>query len=252
MEAISGKVLLIEDHEDTLRVMQTACDAMGFEVVSTSNGSVGLQHALAEEFLLILLDVGLPGVDGIEICRRIREKSHKPLVVFVTSATDESARVLGLESGADDYITKPFSVREMSARIRTLLRRRYHDRVEFAAGEGEDELSSGVIQFRELKIDLDQRKIFIRGEEVSFTSIEFNLLLYLVERAGKAVAREELMRHVWGFQSTNFDGTVNSHMSRVRAKLEKSPSAPEYIFTIRGFGYRFADKETASEVIHNN
>lgn len=250
MESFSGRVLLIEDHPDTLQIMEAACAAMGFDVEATDNGSVGLQLALNSEYLLVLLDVGLPGVDGFEICRRLREKTHQPLVVFISSKVDERTKVQGLDLGADDYIAKPFSVRELSARIRVLLRRRYHDQQQAAPQTTSvtTENLSGVIRFKDLVLDLEQRKVFVRGEEKHFTALEINLLEYLISQAGRAVSRDELMEQVWGFSSSRFGGTINSHLSRLRSKLEVDTNNPEYIYTVRGFGYRFADKDTLGEI----
>lgn len=243
------RVLVIEDHYETQQIILSACAAMGFEVDAHSDGEAGLQEALNNDYTLLILDVGLPGIDGFEICKLVRQKSSAPLIVFVSSKSDEHHKVSGLELGADDYLQKPLSVRELGARIRTLLRRREADTAHTAPTETDTSSTApSEIRYRDLVIDLDQRTVTVRGEEAHLTALEYSLLLYLVERAGKAISREQLMEEVWGFNAMNFVNTVNSHVSRVRTKIEKDQENPEYIFTVRGYGYQFARKETTKEI----
>lgn len=250
LEAFAGKVLLVEDSPETLAIIEAACAAMGFEVDTACDGSEGLRRALTGEYILLILDIGLPSVNGLEICKALRERSQQPLVIFVSSQVDEKTMLDGLDSGADDFLHKPFSTRELGARIRRLLRRRYHDQSECPAEPlPEKTESSGIVEYQDLVIDLDQRKVTIRGEEPYFTALEYSLLVYLIEHAGRAVSREELMQDVWGFNSHRFVNTVNSHVSRVRSKIEIDPDNPKYVFTVRGFGYQFASRDEAAKIV---
>lgn len=251
----SGKALVIEDHPETLRVITQACEAMGFAVEAFSNGILGLERALQEEFLLLILDVGLPGVDGFEICRQVRKKTSRTLIVFVSSNADEHSKVTGLDTGADDYLQKPLSVRELGARIRRLLRRRYSDQEDVRESEppsAQSDTDSGIVEFGDLRIDFDQRRVFRAGEQLVLTALEYNLLSYLVSNPGRAVSREELLEQVWGVASMKYGNSVNSHVSRLRAKIEKDQDNPEYIFTVRGFGYQFASREALDKIKRSN
>ena len=177
---------------------------------------------------LIVLDLGLPGVDGLEVTRRIRRHSDVP-ILMVTARTGESDKLLGLELGADDYITKPFSTAELVARVRALLRR--------SSGM----LAERVLELGELRIDPGRRRVELRGEPVPLTTLEFDLLYFMASRPGRVFSREALMEHVWGSDRVVDDRSIDSLVSRLRRKLEPDPRQPRYVLTVYGVGYRLAD-----------
>jgi len=186
---------------------------------------------------LIILDLMLPGVDGIEICRQVRSQKNYTPILMLTSRSEEFDKVLGLEVGADDYLTKPFSVRELKARVKAIFRR--------ISALSEDLKGMGTkrMTFRDLTIDLEKRTTECRGEQVSLTAKEFDLLSLFARNPGRAYSRQALLDAVWGYQFDGYDHTVNSHINRLRAKIEQHPAAPEYILTVWGVGYKFAEEE---------
>ena len=184
-----------------------------------------------------MLDIRLPGLDGLEICRRLRSKSNSVPILLLTAKTSELDRVLGLEVGADDYVTKPFSVMEVMARVRAIFRR-----VDLEAQRPTVELATRTLEFPGLRLDLDTREVVLAGEAVELTAKEFDLLAYFAAHPGKVFRRAQLLDQVWGYGHEGYEHTVNSHINRLRAKVQPSAEHRQYIVTVWGVGYKFDDK----------
>ena len=225
---VRSRILVVEDDARIADVMVKNLEAAGFECHTSSDGG----HALADftrlKPALVVLDLGLPGLDGLEITRRIRRDSDTPILV-VTARTGESDKLLGLEIGADDYVTKPFSTAELVARVRALLRR--------STGA----VTERVLDLGPLRIDPARRTAERDGEPVPLTTLEFDLLYFLASRPGRVFSREALMEQVWGTDRVVDDRSIDSLVSRLRRKLESDPAEPRYIQTVWGAGYRFAE-----------
>jgi two-component system, OmpR family, alkaline phosphatase synthesis response regulator PhoP len=231
------KVLIVEDDHDIAHLVQLHLTDLGCQCDLADDGEDGLEKALKNTYDLIILDLMLPNVDGMEICREVRsEKKYTP-IMMLTSRSEELDRVLGLELGADDYLTKPFSVRELIARVKAIFRR-VEAVKDDAGGAGKKQ-----IRFRDLFVDSEKRKVTLRGEKVELTAKEFDLLLLFAKNPGKAYTRQSLLDSVWGYTFEGYDHTVNSHINRLRAKIEEDPSNPQYIQTVWGVGYKFAEEE---------
>jgi DNA-binding response OmpR family regulator len=234
--AVNHKVLIIEDDRDIAKLVEMHISDLGCKCDLAHDGEVGLEKALKNQYDLIVLDIMLPGVDGLEICKEIRaEKNYIPILIL-TSRSEEFDKVLGLEFGADDYLTKPFSVRELVARVKAIFRR---------VGAVKDDVAGTTrkqIQFRDLKIDLEKRTVACKGARVELTAKEFELLALFARNPGKVYSREALLDTVWGYKFAGYDHTVNSHINRLRAKIEADPAEPQYILTVWGVGYKFADE----------
>ena len=228
-------ILIIEDDRPTFEVIEANLQGFGYPIEHCSHGTVALQKALENNYRLIVLDVNLPGIDGFEICRTLRKE--KPLlgILMLTSRTDEIDKVLGLELGADDYLAKPFSVRELRARTKALLRR--SEAVEEILQRKTEE---EIITAGELRINQAQRLVLLREQEIELTALEFDLLAFLAANPGKPFTREQLIRHVWHYETDSYDRTVTVLANRLRSKIEDDPQNPKYILTERGVGYRFA------------
>ncbi len=232
------RILIIEDDREIADLVRLHLNDMHYQTVHCDNGTDGLNMALEEDFDFIVLDLTLPGIDGFEICRRLRaERSYVP-ILMLTSKVEEMDRVLGLELGADDYLTKPFSVRELVARVKAIFRR-----VESISHRPEDTGGGKIRRIGELEIDTENRKITLAGKPVDLTVKEFDLLTLFSANPGRAYSRKELLSLVWGYQFEGYDHTVNSHINRLRSKIEKDPANPRYIQTVWGYGYRFAESE---------
>ncbi|MFH2055306.1 MAG: response regulator transcription factor [bacterium] len=232
------KILIIEDDAEIADLVEMHLRDQSWQVEMARTGAVGLELALAGEYNLILLDLMLPEVDGLEICRRLRqEKRHTP-ILMLTSRAEELDRVLGLELGADDYLTKPFSIRELIARIKAIFRR-----LEVATVMAQPHNGAEILEFNDLKLDLPKRKVTLAGRNIELTAKEYDLLTLFARNPGRAYSRNDLLELVWGYQYGGYDHTVNSHINRLRAKIERDPSAPRYIKTVWGHGYRFAEGE---------
>ena len=228
------KILIIEDHKDIANILSLNLSDLNYSVEHASDGLKGLNYIENESFDLVVLDLMLPGIDGLEICRRIRNQNNYTPVLMLTSKSSELDRVLGLEIGADDYVTKPFSVREVMARIKALFRR-----VEaFSALSNAEENN---MAFGNLEVDIDTHKVSIKGRSVDLTAREFELLQHFVRRPGRVYSRAQLLDMVWGYGHEGYEHTVNSHINRLRAKIEMDPAHPEYILTVWGVGYKFND-----------
>ena len=227
-------ILVIEDDADIRKLVELHLRDSGYEVSVETTGGDGLSHALSRSMDLVLLDLMLPGVDGLEICRRLRaEKPHVP-ILMLTARSTELDRVLGLELGADDYLTKPFSVRELLARIKAIFRR-----IETI----ETEPPAANVEIGQLTIDADRRQVTIEGTPIALTAREFDLLSFFAKHPGRVFTRGQLLDRVWGYAHEGYEHTVNTHINRLRRKLEDDPSHPRYILTVWGVGYRFSAAE---------
>jgi two-component system, OmpR family, alkaline phosphatase synthesis response regulator PhoP len=229
-------VLIIEDDREIADVIAMNLKDLGLESESARDGDTGLQKALSKEYALIILDLMLPGMDGLSLCRQIREKNSFTPVLILTAKSDEIDRVLGLEIGADDYMTKPFSVRELMARVKALLRRVRTD-MEKAALSRE----KGNITYNGFSVDFDKRKVTLHGKTVDLTVKEFDLLTLFIRNPGRTYSRDDLLKLVWSYQYQGYEHTVNSHINRLRMKIEDDPGNPRYLKTVWGIGYKFAE-----------
>jgi DNA-binding response OmpR family regulator len=229
------KVLVVEDEPDIAKLVKLHLEDIGCEVTCAHDGIVGLAEAEAKPYALMILDLKLPGLDGLELCRRLRAKGRYTPILMLTSKSSELDRVLGLEMGADDYLTKPFSVMELTARAKAIFRR-----VELLGGKGE-EAPATRISVHDLSIDLERHSVTVRGSAVDLTAKEFELLSWFAQHPGRVYSRDQLLDHVWGYQHSGYDHTVNSHINRLRAKIESDPQNPQYILTVWGVGYKFAE-----------
>jgi len=229
--AAGRRILVIEDDPDISHLLQIHLADIAFEVDVASNGSDGIECALRQDYCMIVLDLMLPGLDGLEVCRRLRAQGKAAPILMLTAKSSEIDRVLGLELGADDYLTKPFSIRELQARIRAILRRVEPARQ--ASSEGE------CIRTQSLAIDVAGRGVSVDGEAVELTAREFDLLLHFARHPGRVYSRQQLLDLVWGYSHSGYEHTVNSHINRLRKKIEPRPEDPQYIETVWGVGYRF-------------
>ena len=245
--AHNGTVLVVEDDTNLANLISMHVGDAGFQVDRAATGDEGLRKALSGSYDLLVLDLMLPGVDGLSICRQVRsegsrgDRSYTP-ILMVTARSQEMDKVLGLELGADDYITKPFSTRELVARVKALVRRARE--MDPAAHDGAGE---SVIRIGELEVDTGRRRVFLAGAEVELTSKEYELLTLLASHPGQAFNREQLLDRVWNYQHVGYSHTVNSHINRLRAKIESDPSNPRYVLTVWGYGYRFVEPAEAAE-----
>lgn len=235
------KVLVIEDDPDIANLVEIHLRDMGFTSDHENNGIDGLDKALKNDYALVILDLMLPRLDGLEVCKRIREEKKSLPILMLTSKSEEFDRVLGLELGADDYITKPFSLRELMARVKAILRRVDAVKQEISEDEPRE------VVFGDLIINMEKRKVTLAGRMIELTAKEFDLLALFVSHPGRAYSRQELLDIVWGYQFDGYDHTVNSHINRLRSKIEKNPSDPQYIKTVWGVGYRFVELEELPE-----
>ena len=232
---MSEKILVVEDQEDINSLIALNLRLLNFDVTCCHDGTEGLKRSLNETFDLIILDVMLPGIDGLQICQQIREQQIYTPILMLTAKKSEADRVMGLEVGADDYLTKPFSVLELQARVKALLRR-----VAFLSKEESLE-EEDCINFGQLKIDKRKRRVIINGQKINLTAKEFDLLLYMANYPGQVFSRDQLLDAVWGYQHSGYEHTVNSHINRLRAKLEQDSTNPKYVLTVWGVGYKFYD-----------
>lgn len=228
---MSGKILIVEDETAIAELEKDYLELSGFDVTIEAAGDTGLARALKEDFNLIILDLMLPGVDGFEICRKIRESKNIP-VIMVSARKDDIDKIRGLGLGADDYMTKPFSPSELVARVKAHLAR--YERL-IGSGSKENE----VIEIRGIKIDKTARRVYVNGEEKPFTTKEFDLLTFLAENPNHVFTKEELFQKIWDMESIGDIATVTVHIKKIREKIEVNTSKPQYIETIWGVGYRF-------------
>ena len=226
-----SKILIVEDEEAIADLEKDYLELSGFEVEIENNGTTGLTRALKEDFDLFILDLMLPGMDGFEICKKIRQEKNTP-ILMVSAKKDDIDKIRGLGLGADDYITKPFSPSELVARVKAHLSR--YDRL-----IGSSAHKNEIIEIRGLKIDKTARRVWVNGEEKQFTTKEFDLLTFLAENPNRVFTKEELFRNIWDMESIGDIATVTVHIKKIREKIEYDTSKPQYIETIWGVGYRF-------------
>ena len=226
-----SKILIVEDEESIADLEKDYLELSGFSVEIENRGDVGLQKAMAEEFDLIILDLMLPGVDGFEICKSIREEKNTP-IIMVSAKKDDIDKIRGLGLGADDYMTKPFSPSEFVARVKAHLSR--YERL-----IGTNAKKNEIIEIRGLRIDKTARRVYVNDEEKNFTTKEFDLLTFLAENPNHVYTKEELFREIWDMESIGDIATVTVHIKKIREKIEFNTAAPQYIETIWGVGYRF-------------
>jgi DNA-binding response OmpR family regulator len=225
-------ILLVDDEDSVQKLLTFPLERDGFRVLQARDGEEALAKFAGERVDLVVLDIMLPKLDGLEVCKRLRAKSSVP-IIMLTARDDELDKVLGLELGADDYITKPFSIREFRSRIRALLRR--------AAAPRHDPRQDDVIVNDGIRIDLARRTVEANGRQIQLTYVEFELLRILAANPGRVYTRQMLLEALWGGSEYREPRTIDVHVRHLREKLEEDPSEPELIFTVRGVGYRFRD-----------
>jgi DNA-binding response OmpR family regulator len=228
------KLLVVEDEPVLRETLEYKLTQEGYEVMTADNGKLAVELALAEEPDLLLLDIMLPELDGIEVCRILRKQMSVP-ILMLTARADEIDKVVGLEVGADDYLTKPFSMRELLARVKALMRRMRMMREDLI----EQKVAVEKLTFGNLSIDLTRREVTYEGETLHLKPKEYELLRYLVENKGRVLSRDQILQDVWGWDYTGGTRTVDVHIRWLREKVESSPSQPVRIITVRGVGYRF-------------
>ena len=228
---MTDRILIIEDDPDLARLITLHLDDLGFTAEVCRDGNRGLERARSRKFLLIILDLGLPGLDGLEVCKLLRRQGSQTPILMLTARSSEIDRVLGLELGADDYLTKPFSIKELLARVKAILRR---TRGGDAAGGG-----AGRIALTGLDIDPVSREVRLGGSPVDLTAREFDLLFHFASHPGRVFSRRQLLSQVWGYGYEGYEHTVNSHINRLRKKIEPAGAALHYIHTVWGVGYKF-------------
>ena len=232
-------ILIVEDEEDIAALVALHLQDIDARTRHVNRGDTALELALEQAWDLIILDLRLPGIGGLEICRRIREKGIQTPVLMLTSKSTELDRVLGLELGADDYVTKPFSPLELVARVKAILRR-----VSASASVG-TEPEQSTVRCGAMVVDARRREVTLNDNAVELTSREFDLLEYFVRHPGQVFRRSELLDKVWGYGHEGYEHTVNSHINRLRAKIEADPANPQHILTVWGVGYKFCEHQAA-------
>ncbi|OQY34218.1 MAG: DNA-binding response regulator [Anaerolineaceae bacterium 4572_5.2] len=226
---MSETILIVEDEPKVARLARDYLEKNGYRVLVAGDGNSGLAMARGEKPDLLVLDLMLPGMDGLDICRALRRESDLP-IIMLTARAEETDRLIGLEIGADDYITKPFSPRELVARVRALLRR--------AKGRV---YQSGVIRVGEMEINTDNHSVVLAGESIHLTRIEFNLLETMARRPGQIFPRAQLLENLHGVAYIGYDRSIDAHVKNLRRKIEEDPANPKYILTVYGVGYKFGD-----------
>ena len=234
------KILLVEDDRDIAGLLRLNLQDEGYQIVHEEDGARALAQLEKTDWDAVILDLMLPNVDGLEICRRIRQMTRYLPVIIISARTSETHRVLGLEMGADDYLAKPFSILELVARVKALFRRQE------AMGRNL-RLDMGSIACHGLTIDPLPREVRLRGELIDLTPREFDLLYWFARHPGEVFSRLALLDQVWGYQHEGYEHTVNTHINRLRMKIEKDAAAPEIILTVWGKGYKFAVSEREGE-----
>ncbi len=228
------KVLIIEDDKEISNLLEIHLADLDCDVTKSFDGLSGLNYVKTTSYDMIILDIMLPEMDGFDVCREIRKKEIYTPILMLTSKSEEFDKVLGLELGADDYLTKPFSVREFIARVKAILRR-----VDALKNSDKEVLKD--YEYGELIIEASKRKVTLSKNRIELTAKEFDLLYLLASHPGKTFTRESLLNTIWGYRFNGYEHTVNSHINRLRTKIEPDVSNPKYILTTWGVGYRFND-----------
>ncbi len=231
----NNNVLIVEDNPEIAKIISINIEDLGLKTTHMPDGESGLLEALSGNYVLVILDLMLPKLDGISICSKIRESDSLTPILILTAKGDEIDRVLGLELGADDYMTKPFSVRELVARVKALLRRSRTTNLQ------EPNYSTDEIVINDLKVDFKNRKVVLKGLEMDLTVKEFDLLSLFIKNPGRTYSRGELLERIWGYQFEGYEHTVNTHINRLRNKIEDDSSEPQYLKTVWGIGYKFSE-----------
>ena len=232
----SARILLVDDEQSIQTLLSYPLRKEGYDVVQVTDGRQALDRFEEQPFDLVVLDLMLPRVDGLEVCRQLRNRSAVP-IIMLTAKSEEIDKVVGLELGADDYITKPFSLREFSSRIKAALRRAELSRA------AELSLDDGPLEIHALRLDLAKRSVRVRGDDVELTFVEFEILSALARAPGRVFTRDMLLARIWGDSAYRDPRTIDVHIRHLREKIETEPKDPEYLFTVRGVGYRFRDTE---------
>lgn len=228
------KVLVVEDDPNISQLIQIHLKDLGYEINVRNNGREGFEEANSNSYDLIILDIMLPEMDGIAICQRLRALDNFTPILMITAKSEEIDKVIGLESGADDYITKPFKIREFIARVKAIMRRQ--DQFALLAEKDVKQL-----RYNSLEIDEKKRKVLLDQKRLELTPKEFDLLLLMARNPGRSYSRGELLELIWGYDFSGYEHTVNAHINRLRAKVEQDPNNPNFILTTWGVGYRFND-----------
>ncbi len=228
------KVLVIEDDKEISDLLEIHLSDLNCEITKSFDGKSGLENAISNGYDLIVLDIMLPELDGFEVCREVRKKEINTPILMLTSKSEEMDKVLGLELGADDYLSKPFSIREFIARAKAIFRR-----TDVSKKENTEKKE---INFDKLTIEVENRKVLLGGDRIELTPKEFDLLYLMATHPGRTYSREDLLNTIWGYQFSGYEHTVNSHINRLRSKIENDISNPKYIITTWGVGYRFNDE----------
>jgi DNA-binding response OmpR family regulator len=229
------KVLVVEDDPNISELIQIHLKDLDYQIQVRNNGRMGFEEANSNTFDLIILDIMLPEMDGIAICQRLRALDNYTPILMITAKSEEIDKIIGLESGADDYITKPFKIREFIARVKAIIRRQ--DQFALLA---EKDLKR--IRFNTLELDEKKRKVVLDKKRIDLTPKEFDLLLLMARNPGRSYSRSELLELIWGYDFSGYEHTVNAHINRLRAKVEQDPNNPTFILTTWGVGYRFNDE----------
>jgi DNA-binding response OmpR family regulator len=232
----SARILLVDDEQSIQTLLSYPLRKEGYDVVQATDGRQALDRFEEQPFDLVVLDLMLPKVDGLEICRQLRSRSAVP-IIMLTAKSEEIDKVVGLELGADDYITKPFSLREFSSRIKAALRRAE------MSYQGEAGIEEAPLHAHELRIDFSKRSVRVRGDEAELTFVEFEIISALARAPGRVFTRDMLLARIWGDSAYRDPRTIDVHIRHLREKVELDPKDPEYLFTVRGVGYRFRDTE---------
>jgi two-component system, OmpR family, response regulator len=242
---VKRKILIVEDDADIARLVQLQLRDIGCVSVIISNGQEALDHLNEpHDYALLILDIMLPDCDGLSICQQLRaENSHLP-ILMLTARSSEYDRVLGLETGADDYLTKPFSFMELSARVKALFRR---SDMQMSASKEIPE----IITLDHLVIDLRSHRVVIKGKQIELTAREFDLLTHFAMNPGRVFTRTQLLKDVWGYHHQGYEHTVNTHINRLRNKIEQHPQRPEFIITVWGVGYQLIETQHSSLSLEN-
>ena len=237
---MTARILLVEDERLIGTMVRINLEAEGFKVTWVEDGALATEPLGSGEHDLVILDLMLPDTDGLDVCRELRNREDYVPILMLTARSGEVDRILGLELGADDYLTKPFSVRELVARVKAILRRADRMAADLAAPAQEP------IVIEDLSINREKRRVLVKGEPVELTAKEYDLLVHFAGHPGRVYTRGQILDQVWGYGEGTYEHTVNSHINRLRAKIETDPSQPRFIQTVWGVGYRFFDPSVAA------
>lgn len=233
---MTDKVLVVEDDLDIADLIRVNLIELGVDIEHQDNGDLALQQALTGHYDLLILDVMLPGKSGLDICREVRDKKPEQAIIMLTAKNSETDRVLGLELGADDYMTKPFSVRELQARVRSQLRKVHVLR---NANQNQQSDEDKPLVIGRLNINQKTHQVMFKNQELDLTATEFELLFHLASHPNQVFSRSQLLESVWGYHHSGYEHTVNSHINRLRAKIETDATTPKIVQTVWGVGYKF-------------